>query len=187
MATRIKCTGRDFIGITNPYTGEPVVTEMIVGKDGACLFGAPDTYSPAAWRKTKEEAYALWCREEGIEDVRKGQKIVCAFSGAELVLEEDPDLGFRYSGGFDPRIFRKRHEYLNGITMRGGKLTRPEYVETPHVMRPGHTVYVTHREIQVDDEHMRRAEQAMHDANFSPEKKTRVSMSQTTKKGGRRK
>lgn len=183
MATRIRCTGRDFVGITNPYTSEPVVTEMIVGKDGTCLFGAPDTYSPAVWCKTKEEAYDKWCREEGIEGARKGAKIACAFSGAELVVEENAELGVRYVGGFDPRVFRPRHEYLNGITMRGGKLTRPEVKPEVRAAPVVHKAFSEHHEIEVNDEHMKIARATLEKVGGVGEvKKTRVSMSRRTKK-----
>jgi hypothetical protein len=176
MSTRIKCTGRDFRGITNPYTGEPVVTEMIVGKDGSCLFGAPDTYSTDQWFATSDGAYAAWARSEGIDGARKGEEIRCAYSGAVLTLEHDQELGFRYEGGFDPRRFRPRHEYLNGITMRDGKLTRPEYLPPAPVEAVTHEVSGEHHEIEMDDVHQKIARGALEKSGVDLPKKTRVSM-----------
>ena len=186
MSTRVKCTGRDFVGITNAYTGEPVSTDMLVGKDGTCLFGAPDTFSTDPWFPTKEAAYAAWNRSEGIEGARSGEVIKCAYTGAALVLEHS-ELGYRYAGGFDPRIFRPRHEYLNGITMRGGKLTRPEYKSNKHVTPANANLGagVGHHEITPDDVHMKIAEGAMKNANLDLPKKTRVFMG--GRPGGKRK
>lgn len=178
MATRIKCTGRDFTGIINPYTGVPVVTEMLVLPSGECLFGAPDTYSPSAWVQDAREAYRLWSRDMGVDGARKGQKITCAFTGEGLSIETDPQLGTRYAGGFDPRVFRPRHEYLNGITMLRGERTRPEYLPLGRVTPPPpeHVIPLEHATEMLPGAE-EAAASAMAAAHFEPEKKTVVNMS----------
>jgi len=181
MATKIKCTGKDFVDLTNPYTGEKVVTEMIVGKDGTCLFGAPDTYSTSQWMADRKSAYDAWCKKSGVYGVREGEPIKCAYTGEVLVLEES-ELGVRYTGGFDPRMFRPRHEYLNGITMRDGNPGDKVYTETVHVQKPGDKVVVLHHEIEMDDAHMKIAEGAMKVSGFEPPKKTKVSVSKKGRK-----
>ena len=180
MSTRIKCRGKDFRDLTNPYTGEPVVTEMIVGSDGTCLFGAPDTFSTDQWFATPKGAYDAWARSEGIDGARVGEEIRCAYSGAVLTLERS-ELGCRYAGGFDPRRFRPRHEYLNGITMRNGVPTRPAYSPSDPVEAVMHRAPVEHHEIEMDDVHQKIARGALEKSGVDLPKKTRVSMARRRK------
>lgn len=184
MATRIKCTGSDFAGLVNPYTGKPVVTEMVVLKDGSCVFCAPDTYSTADYFPTAKEAYDAWARSLGIDGARRNGVIACAYTGNPLSVVKT-DFGYHYEGGFDPHMMWPRHEYLNMMTMRDGN-PGPKVWGPPVPVEPAgaeKSAPIRHHEVDITTEAERRAEQAMKDAGFAPRKKTRVSMS--VPKGGK--
>lgn len=181
----VSCTGRDFEGLVNPYTGEPLAVGMIATPSGRCLFAAPDAYSTAWSFGSPGEAYDAWAREAGIAGVRRGQPIRCAYTGEALAPEETPDGRFRYRGGFDPNVFRPRAEFLYYATMRDGRAARPvPEPEAPVGAPSAPSPRVATHETQLTDDAMRRAEASMKAARFEPPRKTKVSMS-VGRKGAR--
>ncbi len=123
------CTGPTFDGLENPYTGKPLGAKMSVTKTGRMRFFAPDTYSTSDFYPTAKDAYRAWNRANGVEGLKDGQPIVCAYTGDPLKLVHSED-GWRYEGGFDPHLLRTRAEFLRLATMRGGVATRDAAPET---------------------------------------------------------
>lgn len=178
MNHTVRCTGQAFSGLTDPYTGEPLVVVMTSNPTGIPKFSAPDAYSPSRRYPTPEDRYAAWCRSEGIDGARSGEPIVCAYTGEQLVPKSD-EYGFFFEGGFDPRRFHGRAEFLYYASMRAGvsKFPLPEQEEHVGVSREKPDRQVLGHSVEISDEAMGFAEQAMRDSHFAPERKTRVSMS----------
>lgn len=179
----IPCTGRDFKGLTDPHTGRPLEVVMLVGGPGGPLFAAPKAYAPAQRFATSKGAYDAWCRSEGIDAARAGEPIVCAYTGERLVPASDEG-GCYFKGGFDPRMFRPRAEFLYYAAMRAGKspFPPPEPEAQVETVKEKTKPTKTHG-VELTDEAMDFAEDAMKKSGFVPEKKTRVSMSVSPKKG----
>lgn len=172
----VTCTGAAFKSLTDAYTGAPMVVKMLVTKSGEAKFFSPSTYSASTRYATKAAAYASWARSEGIADVRKGQPIVCAYTGEPLVLRHD-ETGWYFEGGFDPRRFYTRAEFLYYATMRGGKSAykKPGTESSVGVVTEKKTI--KKRETPMLDGSMERAAAAMEASGVAFEKKTVVSMS----------
>jgi len=177
----IPCTGKDFKGLTDPHTGRPLEVVMLVGGPKGPLFAAPKAYAPAQRFATSKGAYDAWCRSEGIDGARAGEPIACAYTGERLVPASDVG-GHYFKGGFDPRVFRPRAEFLYYAAMRAGKSTfPPPKPETPvETVKEPPKPTKTHG-IELTDEAMDFAEDAMKKSGFAPQKKTRVSMSVSSK------
>lgn len=120
MAQVLTCTASTFDGLTNPYTGEPIETKMLVRPSGDPLFFAPDTYCPAKPVSSRVEAMALWDRINSVHGLKSGREIRCAYTGQPLTLQSGPE-GFWFSGGLDTSILRPWSEYLYYMNMRNGK------------------------------------------------------------------
>lgn len=134
MAQEVIVTSRDFDGITNPYTGEPMVVKMVVGCGPEPLFHAPDTYSPNDVQSTTKLLYELWSRVDGRQGLRTGQP-KCAYTGKPLTVTEFAG-GYHFTGGFDPRMLLPRGEFLYYATMRDGRATMPEPNPIERVTKP---------------------------------------------------
>lgn len=152
----VVCSGPRFESLVNPYTGEPVKTVMTVSSDGIVRFRAPDTYSPAQLFPTAHDAYRAYNRTLGTEGLRTGKPIVCAYTGAPMHLEKTPD-GYRYVGGFDPRMFYDRETYLHFSSMVDGVARFQRNPET-RVTRPPKTGTVTESMRKHADDSAARAE-----------------------------
>lgn len=184
MNQSVKVTAKAFADLVNPYTGLPVEVMMMTTKTGVPKFYAPKTYSTHQYFGSRAAAYAAWCRSLGIDDVRKGQPVVCAYTGEPLRLVKD-EYGFHYEGGFDPRRFYTRAEFLYFATMRNGvsKYGKPgEDRKLESVKEPSQR-QVLHHEVQMIEGAEEHAAQAMAAAHFEPEKRTVVSMATHAKKG----
>lgn len=130
------CSGPRFESLVNPYTGERIATVMSVA-GGRIRFRAPDTYSTSDYFPTAEDAYRHYNRVNGTEGLRSGKPIVCAYTGRPLTLEHD-EYGYRYSGGFNPKLFYTRDEWMYYASMRGGstRYPMPGGDPSPRVTRP---------------------------------------------------
>lgn len=172
----VDCTGRAFAELTNPYTREKMNVKMMVTKSGGPRFFSPGGYSTAQRFGTREAAYSAWARAEGVEGARNGQPLVCAYTGAPLSLHHD-ETGWWFEGGFDPRMFYTRQEFLYFATMRNGvsKYEKPGPVTHVGIIREK-TKPIESHETRMLDGSIEIAEQVMHSSGFSPEKKTKVSM-----------
>lgn len=161
----VPCTGAAFRGLTDPYDGSGLEVVMTVGR-GAPLFAAPRAKSPATRYPTAEERDAAWRRP-----------LVCAYTGGALTPVSD-DYGHSFSGGFDPRVFRPREEFLYYATMRGGRSAYASPSASPQVasVRAKPDRQVLAHPVETRDEAMDFAEQAMKDARYSPPRKTRVTV-----------
>lgn len=178
MANTVTCTGRAFRGLRDPYTGEPLVVKMVALRTGEARFFAPGAYSPRERFATRAEAHARWMTAEGIEGVRRGQPIVCAYTGERLVPAHDA-AGFYFDGGFDPRVPRSRDEFLYYATMRGGvsRYERPGAPSRVSAVHERPDRQVLSHEAPMLEGSLERAEAAMKKSGFAPQRKTRVSMS----------
>ncbi len=161
----VLCTGAAFRGLTDPYDGSKLAVVMTVGR-GAPLFAAPRAKSPAARFPAAEERDAAW----------RGP-LVCAYTGEPLEPVSD-EFGHSFSGGFDPRRFRPRAEFLYYATMRGGRSAYASPSAEPRVasVRAKPDRQVLAHPVETRDEALDFAEQAMKDAKFAPPRKTRVSV-----------
>lgn len=112
------CSGPVFDSLVNPYSGDPLRVKMFV-VGGRVLFSSPAAYSTADRFPTAHDAYRAWNRVNGVEGLKDGQPIVCAYTGATLNLKHDED-GWYYDGGFDPHVLLPRQKFLHFATMRGG-------------------------------------------------------------------
>lgn len=186
MNHTVRCTGQAFKELTDPYAGEPLAVAMTSAPTGIPKFSAPDAYSPSRRYPTSEERYAAWCRSEGISGARSGEPIVCAYTGEQLVPKND-EYGFYFDGGFDPRRFHTRADFLYYASMRSGvsKFPEPGPVEHVETVKEKPDQQVLGHSVETRDEAMDFAEQAMKDTRYAPEKKTRVSMSAPAKRKGR--
>lgn len=147
-----KVTSKDFEGLTNPYTGEPMVVFMNVDGSSRVTFTCPDTYSTAAPAETTEKLYDLWNRINGVSGFKTNQPIKCAYTGELL----SPSTSFGkpcYAGGFDPRRFYTREEFLYYAWMRDGvsKFPPPEEVSR---------IKSTTREGEITERHKEHADQS---------------------------
>lgn len=130
------CSGPRFGAMRNPYTGEVMRVKMSTSSTGRIRFFAPDTYSPTNVYPTAKEAYRNWNRENGVEGVKDGKEIVCAYTGRPMHLVRTPD-GYCYEGGFNIHMMYDRPTFLYYATMRNGRSEYPEPVpEEPRVERP---------------------------------------------------
>lgn len=120
----VEVTSDVFSGLKNPYTGSQMVVQMTVNPGMDPLFRSPDTYSTADAYPTRDECLAAWDRKNGVAGLRTGQPVRCAYTGEALSFVST-ELGWRFSGGFDPHMFHTRDEFLRLATMRDGK---PGYV-----------------------------------------------------------
>ena len=123
-----ECSGPRFKNILNPYTGEKVLVCMSVSSAGRVRFFSPDTYTPAQSVSSPEEAYRRWNRVNGVEGMKTGRPIVCAYTGKPLVLVKDSE-GCHYEGGVDLRMLMTRERFLYYATMRDGVSQYPEPVD----------------------------------------------------------
>lgn len=120
MITR--ATSEEFQGLVDPYTERPLEVFMRATPHGP-LFFAPDAYSPARIVPKKSDATRFR---------------TCRYTGADLTPRRAPD-GWYCTGGFDPRRFLPREEFLHRITMRGGvpKYPEPDGVRAEAPVRRG--------------------------------------------------
>lgn len=107
----VRCTGPDFDGLVNPYTGEAMEVVMTVRADGhEPLFCAPDTFSPVAFRPRPEMERML----SAAPDPTK-----CMWTGKPLrMVEVDGEV--TCLGGFNPHLPVPRTEFLRFARMRDG-------------------------------------------------------------------
>lgn len=113
------CSGPVFDSLVNPYSGDPLRVKMFV-VGGRTLFSSPSAYSTSDRFPTAVDAYRAWNRVNGVEGLKDGQPIVCAYTGEALNLRHDED-GWYYDGGFDPHVLLPRQRFLHFATMRAGK------------------------------------------------------------------
>lgn len=181
----VDCTGRAFADLTNPYTGERMLVQMLVTKSGEPRFFAPRGYSTSQRFGTRDDAYAAWARSEGVDGARAGQPLVCAYTGKPLVLCHD-ETGWWFDGGFDPRMFYSRSEFLYFATMRDGvsKYEKPGLMSHVGITKERQKAPESH-ETRMLDGSLETAENVMHKVGFEPERKTQVSMSIPHKKKGK--
>jgi len=184
MSQTVTCTGSAFKGLTDPYTGKPMVVKMLSTKNGVPKFFAPQTYSTYTRFGSKKVAYDNWAKSEGIEGARDGQPIVCAYTGKQLVPKHD-ETGYYFDGGFDPRKFYTREEFLYYATMRNGvsKYDKPGEPSKVEVVKEKPDRQITSHEAPMLEGSLEIAEDAMKKSGFAPQKKTKVSMSVSAKKG----
>lgn len=144
-----KVTSKDFEGLANPYTGDPMVVYMLTGS-GPVKFTCPDTFSTSDTADTVSALYDKWNRVNGVSGTRAGA-IRCAYTGELL------SLGKRfgkpcYSGGFDPHRFYSREAFLYYAWMRNGVSKYPPPPEnTARVKSPANEGEVTERQKEYAD------------------------------------
>lgn len=185
----VLCTADEFKALRCPYTGKPYDVYMLVVPGQAPKFHAPDAYSPSQPFESAEKAYRMWNRVDGVEGLKTGRPIICAYTGEMLAAASDRD-GHWLVGGFDPRVFHSRADFLRLATMRDGKAVRDaedSRVEaTPVDMTP-----VKKRQIDTDptDEAVKIAADVLqqHKADLPTQASTTVSMSVSASKKGKKK
>lgn len=124
----ILCTAEEFRSLVCPYTGRPLQVYMLIVPGQRPMFHAPEAYAPAIPYESKETSYRMWNRKNGVEGLKSDTPIVCAYTGEPLRPMSDPH-GFWYSGGFDPRRFYPREDFLRLASSRNG--VSPREVEEP--------------------------------------------------------
>ena len=134
MAAEVIVTSREFDGIRNPYTKEPMRVKMVVGCGPEPLFHAPDTFTTNDLQDTPKRLYELWSRVDGRQGIRSGAP-KCAYTGESMTVAEF-DGGYHFIGGFNPRVLRTREEFLYYATMRNGVSKYPKPSETVRVTKP---------------------------------------------------
>ena len=119
MAVEVTVTARAFDGLVNPYTGVPMNVSMVVTGRGEPMFHSRGSeYSTWDAFPTAEGAIREWSRENGVYGLRR-PPFRCAYTGEPLTLEKC-DGGYRFTGGFNPKVFRSREAYLYYASMRDG-------------------------------------------------------------------
>lgn len=106
--------------LIDPYTGQAMEVRVIsIGS--VFMYSAPEAYSPSEWRTSMEELLRLASSRNGVAGAA-GEDPVCAYTGKTLVLENDPELGFRLVGGWDPTLPLSSPElFAYRARMRDGK------------------------------------------------------------------
>lgn len=127
-------TSKDFENLVNPYTGQRMVVKMAIGFGDEPMFHSVNTYSTADLQKSTRELFNLWGRVDGRGGLRSG-KPKCAYTGEPLAAKEIGGL-YRFDGGFDPKVYRTREEFLYYATMRDGKPVRPKPESVGRVTKP---------------------------------------------------
>lgn len=181
MAHVVDCTSTEFDGLTNPYTGSPIKTKMVITLDGNAFFYAPDTYSTSQVFDSMAEAHRNWSCVNGVAGCRPdGVPAKCAYTGEVL----EPHDGC-YLGGFDPTSFHTREEYLYYVTMRDGKSKYPKPGSDARVTKPAEftPVSTTHAPEYVDGA-LEEAEKALHKSGVKLQKKTTVTAGINLKRKG---
>ena len=113
-------TSADFSDITCQYTGDPVVTVMVLNGSGEPLFRAADgTYSPRTRCPSKSVALLRAARRGGAGHV--SPPLFDAYTGAPLGEVEEDEEGWWFPAAFSPLRVRPRDEYLYYMHMRDGK------------------------------------------------------------------
>ena len=130
MAQEVKVTADEFRKLRNPYTGKPMDVRMVVGPVPLFHCG-PGEYSTSDRFPTAELAKLAWSRRDGVEGMA-GPPFVCAYTGAPLSADPSPD-GFAFSGGFNPKMFYTREEFLYRASMRNGVSPYPPPSPSPRV------------------------------------------------------
>lgn len=160
------CSGPVFDKLRDPYSGEPLGAKMYVNR-GRTLFSAPSAYSVRDRFPTARDAYRAWNRVDGVEGLKDGKPIVCAYTGEALRLAHDED-GWYYEGGFDPHMLLPRQKFLHFATMRGGRTDvpaeEPGRVDAPaRVGRPTENMrkHAEQQRVEPDDESIATAERIM--------------------------
>lgn len=122
---KITCTGRSFDGLVNLYTGEPMVVVMHVRPGKVPMFSAPDTFDPTIDTfPTSKEAFESWTRVDGLKGLRSGVP-ACPYTGETMRIEET-SFGYRFVGGFRPKMPQTREEFLAKARARGSMPEIPQ-------------------------------------------------------------
>ena len=194
-----ECSGPRFDSLKNPYTGEPLHPRMSVSSGGRILFFAPDTYTPAQPFPSARDAYRAWNRVDGVEGLKDGRPVTCAYTGKAMHLVHD-GLGYRYEGGYDPRLLLGRQAFLYYASMRDGRSEYPPPGPESRVDKPaaaGRTQdctaarHVEEHKAEVTEEAVKTAEEIMKKHKDDVEPSSTVSMAvpdkSRSKGAGRRK
>lgn len=187
----VLCTAEEFKALRCPYTGKQLEVYMLVVPGQPPKFHAPEAYSPAQPYRTPETAYRMWNRENGIEGVKTGLPITCAYTGKVLAAASSRE-GHYFTGAFDPRMFWSREDFLRLASSRAG--VSKYGAETPSRVEavPPDMTPVKPREIDTDptDEALKIAEGVLkkHEADLPPQASVTVSMAAApaAKKGKKR-
>lgn len=180
-----KVTSKEFEGLVNPYTGEPMTVYMNVRSTGSVLFTCPDTFSTTDTADDTAALYDNWNRKNGVSGLKTGQPIVCAYTGKPLSVSRRFGK-LCYSGGFDPHMFYPRSEFLYYAWMRDGVSKYPKPVkEDARVKSPTREGEVTDRQkahanasaASLDEEKVHMIEKSMSKFKESIEGSSTVSMS----------
>lgn len=132
----VECNAECFRKLKNPYTGDGIKVIMLVTGTGEPMLKAVGTYSTSDGFPTSEEAFRNWSRVDGVSGLRDMSDLRCAYTGEKLGIVRD-ELGFHFTGGFDPNLFHRYEDFLYYVTMRDGVATRanPEHVRATYVQR----------------------------------------------------
>lgn len=107
MSIKVKAENPCFAGLTNKYTGEPIEV-LLVSAAGSnqVYFMAPGTPTPARWHTSLDKLYALATSRNGLVGATSPEKgaMICPYSGKQMSLEHDVQMGFRLVGGWDPAM-----------------------------------------------------------------------------------
>lgn len=183
----VVCTADEFKDLRCPYTGEPLEVRMLIVPGQPPRFHAPSAYSPAEPCSSPEEAYRRWNRVDGVEGLKSDTPVVCAYTGAPLSPAHCPD-GYFFNGGFDPRMFHSREDFLRLASSRGGVSSWSGTDSRVEAVPPDMTPEKP-REIDTDptDEALHIAEKVLekHRDDLPPQASTTVSMSMGRRRHGR--
>lgn len=184
----VLCTADEFKALRCAYTGEPYDVYMLVVPGQPPKFHAPNAYSPSQPFETAEKAYRMWNRVDGVEGLKSGRPITCAYTGEMLAAASDRD-GHWLTGGFDPRMFHSRADFLRYATMRDGKPVR-DSGDSRIEVAPVDWTPVKKREIDTEptDEAVKIAAGVLqkHKAELPSQAVTTVSMSVPSAKKGKK-
>lgn len=178
------CTADEFKSLRCPYTGEPLEVRMLIFPGQPPKFHAPDAYSPSQPFPTAETAYRKWNRENGIEGVKTGLPITCAYTGKMLAAASDRE-GCYFTGGFDPRLFYTRDEFLRLATSRNGKTDYVPSGERVEAVPPDMTPAKPRREEATEptDESVKIAADVLQQHKDVLPKQARTTVSMSVRKG----
>ena len=116
-------------GLICPFTGKPLEVHMTV-QPGLIFFSAPDAFSLREPVHGLDQLMLRASMRYGVEGVVSGKiSMIDPYTGKPLVLHENDNGTYFFSGGFNPRCgYKSLEEFVYYASMRMGvsKIQKPD-------------------------------------------------------------
>ncbi len=89
--------------LVDAYTGKLMEVRVVYSGKTGCMYMAPGAYTPSDWQKDMAKLLDEASTRRGMVGAVQGDPH-CPYTGKKLALEADPELGFRFVGGWNPAM-----------------------------------------------------------------------------------